>query len=197
MSRAQSLPSCVLARTDEEVRVTTALQSNGYPLKFIRTSSTPTGAVPDDGATQTRSSSVLPYIKGASEAVRRILAPLHVRTNFTPAHTLRKAFLVHVKDSVPLEQRSGVVYCIHCSVCPKTYIGQTGSSLMQRVKENRRALAIGNCHSSATAEHVMMTNNSIMQLGPSHSHQPPSPHLITMLVGVLACYYPCSLNTPT
>ena len=55
MSRAQSLPSSILASTDDEVRVTTALQSNGYPLKFIRISSTPTGAVPDDGTTETKS----------------------------------------------------------------------------------------------------------------------------------------------
>ena len=59
MSRAQSLPSSVLAWTDEEVRVATALQSNSYPLKFIRTSSTLTGAVPDDDATQTSSSNIL------------------------------------------------------------------------------------------------------------------------------------------
>ena len=45
-----------LAHTNDEVRVTTALQSNGYPLDFTRTSSTPTGAVPDDGLTQTSSS---------------------------------------------------------------------------------------------------------------------------------------------
>ena len=63
-------PRSVLACTNEEVRVMTALHSNGYSLKFIRTSSTPTGGVPDDGATQTSSSSALPYIKGVSEAVR-------------------------------------------------------------------------------------------------------------------------------
>ena len=114
----------------------------------------------DDGATPTNSSSVLPYIKGASEAVRRILAPLHVKTKFRPAHTLCKA-LVRAKDSVPLEQRSGVVYRIPCSAYPKTYIGQTSSSLMQRVKEHRRALATGNWLTSAAAEHAMTTNHAI------------------------------------
>ncbi len=42
-------------------------------------------------------------IKGVSEAIHRILAPLSVRTNFKPAHTLCKA-LVHVKNSNPLSR---------------------------------------------------------------------------------------------
>ena len=120
MSRAQTLHFSILACTDEEVRVTPALQSNGYPLTFIRTSSTPTGAVLDNRATQTSRSIVLPYIKGVSEAVRRILAPLHVRTNFRPAQAQLCKALVHVKDSIAPEQRSGVVYRIPCSTCPMT-----------------------------------------------------------------------------
>ena len=122
-------------------------------------------------ATQTSSSIVLPYINGLSEAVRRILAPFHVRTNFRPAHTLRKG-LVCVKDSIPHEQKSGVVYYIPCSTCPKTYIGQTSRSFLQRVKEHRRALATGNCLTSAAAEHAITTNHSINCAGPSHSHRP-------------------------
>ena len=79
MTRAKVLPSSVLARTDEEVQVTAALQSSGYPLRFIRNSSTPTARVPIANETHT-SSITLPYIKGVSEAIRRILAPLCVRT---------------------------------------------------------------------------------------------------------------------
>ena len=99
MNRAKVLPSSVLARTDEEIQVTAALQSSGYPLRFIQKSSTPTARVPIVDETHT-SSITLPYIKGVSEAIRRILVPLCVRTSFRPAHTLRKA-LVHVKDSIP------------------------------------------------------------------------------------------------
>ena len=51
----------------------------------------------------------------------------------TGSHTLHKA-LVHVKDSIPHEQRSGVVYHIPCSECPKAYIGQTGRSRMEWIK---------------------------------------------------------------
>ena len=100
------------------------------------------------------------FIKGVSEAIRQILAPLCVRTSFRPAHTPRKA-LVHVKDSIPPEQRSGVVYRIPRSECPKTYIGQTGRSLVQRVKEHRRALTTENYLTSAAAEHALTTNHAI------------------------------------
>lgn len=74
MYRAKILPSSVFAHTDEEVQVTAALQSSGYPLRFIQNSSTPTERVPIADETHT-SSITLPYIKGVSEAIHRILAP--------------------------------------------------------------------------------------------------------------------------
>ena len=86
MNRAKVLPSSVLARTDEEVQVTAALQSSGYPLRFIQNSSTPTTRVPIADETHT-SSVTLPYIKGVSEAIRRVLAPLCVRTSFCLLYT--------------------------------------------------------------------------------------------------------------
>ena len=46
MNRAKILPYFVLACTDDEVQVTAALQSGGYPLRFIQNSSTPTARVP-------------------------------------------------------------------------------------------------------------------------------------------------------
>ena len=50
---------------------------------------------------------LLPY--RTSETIRRILAPLGVRTCFRPHRTLRQT-LVRLKDRTPLQQRAGVVY---------------------------------------------------------------------------------------
>ena len=50
--------------------------------------------------------------------------------------TLRK-LLVTPKDPIPMEKRSRCVYQIKCSDCPKSYIGQTGRQLSQRIKEHQ------------------------------------------------------------
>ena len=134
-------------------------------------------------ATRTSSSTVLPYIKAVSEAVRQILAPIHVKTNFRPAHTLRKV-LVCAKDSIPPEKRPGVVYHIPCSACPKAYLHQTSRSLMQCVKGHRRALATGNCLPSAAAEHAMTTTHAIDWDRATVIDHAPSPHHTMMLPGV-------------
>ena len=77
-----------------------------------------------------------------SEAIKRILTPLNIRIAFQPYKTFRE-ILVHPKDSVEESKRSGVVYLIPCKECRKVYIGQTGRSLKQRVKEHKRALSFG------------------------------------------------------
>ena len=105
------------------------------------------------------SSITLLYIKGVSKAIHRILAPLYVRTNFsqpTPYASLSTCEGLHSP-----QQRSGVVHLIHCSECPNANIGQTGRSLMQRVKEHRRALTTENYLTSAAAEHALTTNHAI------------------------------------
>ena len=76
--------------------------------------------------------------------------------------------LVHVKDSIPPEQRSGVVYRIPCSECPKAYVGQTGRSLMQRVKEHSRALP------QETASHQLQQSMRSPQTMPSTGTMPQS-----------------------
>ena len=95
----------------------------------------------------------LPYIRHLSETIRRILAPLRIRTCFRPHRTLRQT-LVRLKDQTPLQQRAGVIYRIPCGTCSKVYIGQTGRTLEHRLKEHKRALTSGNTAQSAVAEHA-------------------------------------------
>ncbi len=95
----------------------------------------------------------LPYVRGLSEAVQRILAPLEVRVTFRPNTTLRQ-LLVRPKDRVPTEELAGVVYQIPCAASSATYVGQTGRCLGKRVKEHRKAVESGDCANSALAEHA-------------------------------------------
>ena len=50
---------------------------------------------------------------------------------------------------------AGVVYRTPCGTCAIAYIGQSGQTLNQRLKEHKRALTSGNLAQSAIAEHVM------------------------------------------
>ena len=69
--------------------------------------------------------------------------------------------MCHPKDPVPDHQQAGVVYKIPCSDCSKSYIGQTGRTLAQRVKEHQRAVRTFDVNISALAEHVISTNHKI------------------------------------
>ena len=102
----------------------------------------------------------IPYVKGTSETFRRILAPLDIKTTFRPNNTLRQ-MLVHPKDPTPLQDKAGVVHKIPCSSFPRVYIGQTGRTLGQRVKEHQRSVRDKKIATSALAEHSERTGHTI------------------------------------
>lgn len=148
-------------------RIMVVLRSNGYPLRFIRTSSTRQEQYMPDirGASDTTqtSSIVLPYIKGISKAIRQILTPCvhsapqdHIQTSPSPEYSLSMGQRLCTPRT-----EVWVVYHIPCFACPESYLGQMGRSLMHRVKEHKSALATGNCLTSAAAEHAMTTNHAI------------------------------------
>ena len=159
MSRAESLSSSAVSRVQEEKHVMEALQKNGYPKGFIKKQTCPRGDETSQ-CDETCTTLTLPYIKGLSESIRRILSPLSIRVMFRPFTTLRQ-MLVHPKDPVPVSKRKGVVYSIPCAECPRTYIGQTGRSLDLRLQEHRRALKNGDVTASAVAEHVFTAGHQV------------------------------------
>ena len=70
---------------------------------------------------------VLPYYQDTSEKIRRILKQYGIRAAFQTSSTLGR-LLTKVKDPVPQEDRSGVVYRIDCE-CGDYYIGETSRPL--------------------------------------------------------------------
>ena len=70
----------------------------------------------------------IPYIKGTSEIVARILQPYNIRVAHRPITNLRK-LLTNVKDKDRPKGRQGKVYKIKCFDCQATYIGETGRNL--------------------------------------------------------------------
>ena len=82
-----------------------------------------------DSNTQTNSGPVttatIPYIRGTSETIARILQPYNIRVAHKPITTLRR-LLTNVKDKDKPEDRQGAVYKIKCCDCQASYIRETG-----------------------------------------------------------------------
>ena len=96
---------------------------------------------------------VLPYVKGVSEAMRRILARANIRTTFGQCSTLKQQ-LVKPKDGVSPEKKSNVVYSVPCKSCSAVYVGQTSRQLSTRLKEHKRAVRTADFKASLLAEHA-------------------------------------------
>ncbi len=116
------------------------LQSNGYPINFIKQATRPprgtttTSNEPENAPPTIWRS--LPYIQGISKSAARRVNPCNVRIAHKP-HSALRSNLVHVKDPTPTLQRRKVIFQIPCSACDMTYTGQTGHLLGTRLKEHR------------------------------------------------------------
>ena len=134
-------------RADEEKHLETA-RLNGYLRRFIHQTITRTKSIPQTDKEPLETTVVIPYIHRVSEPIRRILAPLNIRTCFCPHRSLRN-IMTCVKDPIALEESTGVVYSIPCHDCPVTYEGQTGRTLSHCLKEHKQALRSANSSASA------------------------------------------------
>ena len=104
-------------------------QKNNYNADFIRRNNykpaehNETNANPTPVTTET-----IPYIKGTSETIARILQPYNIRVVHKHIKTLRQ-ILTNVKDKDEPNDREGAVYNIKCCDWQGTYIGETGRIL--------------------------------------------------------------------
>ena len=95
--------------------------------------------------------SVIPYVSGVSERIRKTCEKFNLRVVFKSGPTLR-SLLTKVKDSLPKEKLAGVVCQIACQ-CGKVYVGKTQWRLETRVKEHRDTCNKGDTWKSVIAEH--------------------------------------------
>ena len=93
----------------------------------------------------------IPYVKGTSERVARVLAPHGIKIGHNSKPTLRDR-LVKVKDPIPKEQQKGVIYKTSCE-CGAAYVGETGRPKNTRLKEHIAALKYHRTEISPLAEH--------------------------------------------
>ena len=102
---------------------------------------------------------ILPYIKGLTEPLKRLLKPHGIRVSTKPLHTLEQSF-PSIKDKPSPENQTNVVYKIDCADCSWSYIGETGRTFNTRRKEHKRNVQ-HNKIGSNIANHAWTNNHSI------------------------------------
>ena len=143
--------------TDEIKLLNTVFIKNNYNTDFIERN---TYIRPNDSSNNSyTTTATIPYVRGTSETIARILRPYNIRVAHKPIFTLRR-LLTDVKGKDKPEDRPGAVYKIHCSDCQATYIGETGRNLTTRLTEHKRATKKGDLNNNI-AEHHLKTNHAI------------------------------------
>ena len=143
--------------TAEKKHLSSVLVSNGYPSSFMQKISKARTAPKKEPVAEFKSTAVLPYVQGVSEPFRRCLEQQGIRTVFISETTLR-SHLVRPKDTVDPAKQHGVVYRIPCE-CGKVYIGETGRSMHERIKEHDSDIRLARTQTSAVSEHAHKTGH--------------------------------------
>ena len=144
----------------ERTRVRSALSLNGYPRRFIHNTKNRSSEPRDQKVYKTFT--VLPYIDGVSQQLKRRLESHGIRTVFRSDTTLRQQ-LTRPKDPIPPHRRDGIVYNIPCKGCDRSYIGETARPIKERITEHKMDVRLRRTDNSAVAEHAW--DNSINQTG--------------------------------
>ena len=100
-----------------------------------------------------------PYVRGLSEKIEKICYQLGIKAVFKSGNTLRGS-LMRVKNRKPDELKRGAVYEVPCGECDRSYIGETGRCLKERLKEHQYAVRTGNMNNGIAA-HAWSSQHSV------------------------------------
>ena len=103
---------------------------------------------------ENRKTVTIPYIKGASEAIRRVLAPLGIRTALRSAN-MKWSVMGKIMDGAEKGEIPGVVYAVGCKSAGRSTLGE----------EKERRTRMGRVERSAIAEHVHATGQRVHCMG--------------------------------
>ena len=90
--------------------------ANGFPARLVTKTLSAPPVVPRPPPSPTQpplKTLCTPYLRRVSDKLKRICAPLNIRTVFTSVCTLKRA-LMKVKNCVPEEKKKTVVYQVPC-----------------------------------------------------------------------------------
>ncbi|CAN7945282.1 unnamed protein product, partial [Ixodes hexagonus] len=101
----------------------------------------------------------VPYIKGTSETLARVLRKYGVSVTHKPVSTIGR-ILSLPKDRPPKEKAQGLVYRIPCGDCAASYVGET-KNFPERLRQHQYDVKKNNVQGSALAEHVQKEGHTI------------------------------------
>ena len=120
--------------------------------------------------TKNKATIVVPYIPNTSEKFKKLCKRKGIQVHFKGTNTLRTA-LGNPKDKDPKANQTGIIYhyqCPHIN-CPSAYIGESGRTLGDRVKEHFIAPSPIHLHSTTTGHPVDPNQFNIVHKVNSHS----------------------------
>jgi len=125
--RAKTIKSSTDQRSKKMKQVTAALVANGYPKRFVIDVGKPKRPSQESSTTApeaARGFCILPYIKGTTEPIKRVLSNYNIKVSQKPHQSIGNLF-PKPKDPVPKDQTRGAIYSIPCKDCDKSYIEET------------------------------------------------------------------------
>jgi hypothetical protein len=148
---------------DELNTVKQALEANGFPRNVIQRAikGNSNEREPTENESQKSDDSFnfvkLPYVKGITDRISRMLRGSNIRTVFTAENKI-SSLLQGVKDKIPLESHG--VYEVPCGSCDLTYVGRTNRKVSARIAEHM--VDVKNKKTTSTlATHVMTEGHTI------------------------------------
>lgn len=138
--------------------VVDTLLENGYPSQFIRRVMDDTikklkSFGPDNQPTKWKYISI-PYEPILFNRLKYLLEPHGIRAVGRPISTLGRSFFSKLKDRIPKEQTSNVVYAINCP-CGVKYVGNTSQYMSSRFQQHLK----GDFSHSALSAHLRETDH--------------------------------------
>ena len=94
----------------------------------------------------------LPYVKGTTKPIERVLNNYNIKVALKPHPTIDSLF-PNPKDTVPKDHARGVSYSTLCKDCDKHYIWETKQKFNTRLREHQKAVEQKHPKISALAEH--------------------------------------------
>jgi hypothetical protein len=149
----------------EKKHLLSTLERNGYSREVtertFRRHLRNKKSTPEESASELdldRPTALLPYAKGTTDKVGRILRRHNIRTIFAPPRKIGQT-LRPVKDRIRNENPG--VYKVPCEDCEALYIGETKRQVRTRLREHETACRLSQPDKSALAEHHLVTGHRI------------------------------------
>lgn len=147
------------------------LQENCYPSSLVHTTimkyknlcsnniRTSTNEIPTTDENTRRFS--FPYINGMFEKMKHVFRKREIKIVGKPTNQLGPMVFSKLKDVIPKELKSGLVYQLNCLDCNETYIGETKQYVTKRIYDHKYHIQIGDSKHSGAVSHATSLNHKI------------------------------------